>query len=198
MTSAVTAWGRHCVWLKCEPASLHSLAYARTDLQGLATTHIDLCSIVRRTNAVFGRADSGQLVSLFFVQLEPANRTFTYASAGHRAYLIHADGTYDELASTGPLLGLFPDIEITESEPIILQTGDVLFIPTDGIEESQTPGRQLFGKYRMLEVVANDRASTAEAMFDAVCRAAHEFAEGKPQADDMTAVFLRVVDPSGA
>lgn len=173
-------------------ASLHALSHAWEDLHDLATTHEDLCDILRRTNAVLNGADTGQFVTLFFAKIDLASRTFTYASAGHRAYLIRSDGTHEELDSTGPLLGLLPDIEITESARFQLHPGDVLFIPTDGIEETQTSDRRMFGKARMLADVTSNRTSTSEKMVDSVCQTARRFAASHPQLDDMTATIIRV------
>jgi sigma-B regulation protein RsbU (phosphoserine phosphatase) len=173
-------------------ACLHALAHA---WKNLAATGNDLCQILKRTNAVLSSPNNSRFTSLFFVLLDPANQSFTYAAAGHRAFLLRSDGSHEELPSTGPLLGLFPNFEITESDPIQIQPDELVFLPTDGIEEAQATNGELFGKERMISELNGHTQKSASAMIEHVFAAAQDFSGENPQLDDMTAVGFRRTAP---
>ena len=173
-------------------ACLHALAHAWKQLEA---TGNDLCQILKRTNAVLSSPNNSRFTSLFFIRLDPLNHSFTYAAAGHRAFLIRTDGTHEELPSTGPVLGLFSDLEIEESEPIQIQPGELIFLPTDGIEEARAANGKLFGKERMVSELSGHETKSVSATLDHVFAAAQEFSGDNPQMDDMTAVGLRRAAP---
>jgi serine phosphatase RsbU (regulator of sigma subunit) len=172
-------------------AILHTLARSWNVPHDLEVIHDDLKTILRRANAVLDSVDVGQFVTLFFAKFDPASCSFTYAGAGHRAFLIRADGNVEELRSGGLALGLLRDFDIAESPRIAMMPGDALFVPTDGIEETHTSERELFGKQRMLEHIASRNGNSSAGVLDSVFTAAREFASGYPQQDDMTAVLVR-------
>jgi sigma-B regulation protein RsbU (phosphoserine phosphatase) len=173
-------------------ACLHALAHAWKNLEA---TGNNLCQILKRTNAVLSSPNNSRFTTLFFVLLDPANQSFTYAAAGHRAFLLRSDGSHEELPSTGPVLGLFPNLEITESDPIQIQPGELVFLPTDGIEEARATNGKLFGKERMISELKGHTQKSASAMIEHVFAAAQDFSGENPQLDDMTAVEFRRTAP---
>ncbi|MFC3550461.1 SpoIIE family protein phosphatase [Lysobacter cavernae] len=116
------------------------------------------------------------------------------ASAGHEApVLLHADGRRELIeVPTAPPLG----VEIADHYPVWrgrLQPGDALVAYTDGISEALNCDQQAFGNERML--VALPAAADARGLCEALVAAAHEFADGATQSDDITVLALRY-DPT--
>lgn len=116
------------------------------------------------------------------------------ASAGHEApVLLHADGHREYLdVPTGPPLG----VDIADSYPLWrgrLQPGDALVAYTDGISEALDSGQNAFGSERLLSGLP--AGADARGLCDALVTAAHRFAAGAAQSDDITVLALSF-DPS--
>jgi sigma-B regulation protein RsbU (phosphoserine phosphatase) len=88
-----------------------------------------------------------------------------------------------------PALGAIEGIPY-RSDPFALAPGETLFLYSDGVSEAEDNVGGFFGRDRLLEVLAG--AGTApEAVVEEVLRAVVRFADGAPQADDITALALR-------
>ena len=83
------------------------------------------------------------------------------------------------------------DAPLRSTHRIPLNHGDVLLLPTDGIEESMRTDDELFGRARMFDVVVANRSSSSVEITHALYRAARDFAGGARQIDDITAVVVR-------
>jgi sigma-B regulation protein RsbU (phosphoserine phosphatase) len=106
----------------------------------------------------------------------------TVANGGHCPPLIlRADGTIEELASTGPILGLLPKAR-WRSVNTTLDYGDILILYSDGVTEATRDGEEL-GVCGLRRVVR--KASTAKQILDALSAYAH--------GDDTTVVVVRRV-----
>jgi serine phosphatase RsbU (regulator of sigma subunit) len=68
------------------------MAQTQAYLRALAECHGRPGDLLTHANRLFSRNDSGHFVTLFLCRLNPWARSFTYAAAGHQAYLVHADG----------------------------------------------------------------------------------------------------------
>ncbi|UNK48017.1 SpoIIE family protein phosphatase [Lysobacter sp. S4-A87] len=116
------------------------------------------------------------------------------ASAGHEApVLLRAGGRrqYVEVP-TGPPLG----VDIADSYPLWrgrLQPGDALVAYTDGISEALDGGQNAFGTERLLSALP--AGADAKGLCEALVAAAHGFADGAAQSDDITVLALSF-DPS--
>jgi serine phosphatase RsbU (regulator of sigma subunit) len=162
-------------------------------LRALARTESDPGQILTGVNQLLRpQADTGRFVSLFLGRLDPRTRSFTFASAGHSGYLLKHSGDLTTLDATGMVLGLLQNARIVGAPAISLESGDVIYLPTDGIFESLAPDRTLFGIRRMHDVVCENRDRSANEIVDALYRAARDWAQGRPQDDDISVVVIKV------
>ena len=76
---------------------------------------------------------------------------------------------------------------------IVLAPGDIVVLPTDGIEETTSSDGTQFGQQRILEVVRAEQKRSASKIAQLVLQAARDFAQGEPQHDDMTIVIAKVL-----
>ena len=130
-------------------------------------------------------------MTLFLGRLNPADRSFVFAGAGHQSHLLGTGGEVKELQSTGLPLGVSGDAVIESSQPITLQPSQAILFLTDGIPEALGGNDDCYGIGRTLDLVQANRDRPACEIVDRLYRAAKAFSADASQSDDMTAVILK-------
>jgi serine phosphatase RsbU (regulator of sigma subunit) len=186
-------------------ASGHGVAAAlmaaetRAYLRALALQSADVGSLATLTNRRLtpDAPAAWAFVTLFLASLEAATRTLIYTSAGHcPAYVLGADGsTRHVLESTGWPLAIDGSTVFHSSVPLVLQPGDMVFIYSDGLTEAMSATGEMFGFDRAIECVRAQRGASAELILSSLFAAVSRFLDGRPQADDITAVLIKVDGP---
>jgi serine phosphatase RsbU (regulator of sigma subunit) len=133
---------------------------------------------------------SDQFVTCCYGILNPAARTFVYASAGHPMPLLETPGTPARICSAdcGFPLGITPDSEYAPAT-LSLAPQSALLLYTDGITEAQGPTGEMFGEERLAAVLA-DAARGPDAVRAAVLEALDAHRGPVDLADDITLVVL--------
>ncbi|HSM73417.1 MAG TPA: SpoIIE family protein phosphatase [Desulfobacterales bacterium] len=107
-------------------------------------------------------SDLGMFATLFFGVLEAPTGKLTYINGGHEPPLIVAGGAVKRVLSpTGPAVGMWPQVAFQRGEAI-LAPGEALVGYTDGVTEAHSPGGEMFGKQRLLDLVAGGSSSAAD------------------------------------
>lgn len=111
------------------------------------------------------------------------------ASAGHEPPLLRrADGSAEFVAlASGPPLGIDTDADY-ETWRGTLQPGDALVAYTDGITEAFDARLRAFGSDRLRQNVRD--CKDPDLLCSRIVAAAHAFADGAPQSDDLTVLAL--------
>ena len=169
------------------------MAQTQAHLRSIAEQCCDPGEILSRANRFFGRINSGHFVTTFLGRLDVAARSFVYAGAGHQGYLLSANGKVHVLKSTSTPLGVEEHWTLRPSPAVALEAGDIILLPTDGIEEAVDPNKNYFGRDRMFEVIRENAEKSAVRIIESLYSAARDFAGGQRQADDMTAVIVKVL-----
>ncbi len=191
--------GQQCMGVLIADVSGHGLAsallMARTQahLNALAEFCSDPGELLIRTNRLFWGNDSGHFVTMFLLNLCSETRSFTYAGAGHQGCLLRKNGDRETLESTGLPVGVLPDLVLAAPPATKLHSGDMIVLTTDGIEEACRPDGVAFGRQQLLDVVCLNREQSAEHIVRALCAAAVDYAGGRRQIDDMTAVVVKAL-----
>jgi serine phosphatase RsbU (regulator of sigma subunit) len=136
--------------------------------------------------SVTGRPED--LVSVCVVVFDVEAGTLRYASAGHPAAWLWADGEMRALRSTGPLLTLDPHGSYYSKE-FPLSVGDLALLYTDGLAEARNGG-SLFGEERIASIVRRDPGQDANTLGKVLLEAARDFAAG-PLVDDVAILVVR-------
>ena len=172
------------------------MAETRAYLRSLASSSEDIGEILTTANRILSE-DIGdeRYVTLFLGKIDPATRLFSYASAGHpTGYLLGSNGEIKNLLKrTAVPLGINPEAKYPPAVPVPWQSGDILLVLTDGIEEAMAPDETFFGIERTLGVVRQQRDKSAREIADALYRAAREFCGTGAQLDDVTAIVIKVL-----
>ena len=172
------------------------MAETRAYVRIAALNRADAGDVLTRTNIALSE-DIGdeRFVTLFLGRLDAAQRKLTYVSAGHPpGYLLASDGSVRmELRRTGVPLGMRPNTEYHNAASIVLQSGEIALLLTDGIEEAMGPDEEMFGADRMLSVLRANRDQSAAQIVDTLYQAVRSFCSGTEQQDDVTAIVLKVL-----
>ncbi|HSO67903.1 MAG TPA: SpoIIE family protein phosphatase [Desulfatirhabdiaceae bacterium] len=142
-------------------------------------------------------AESGAFMTLFLMILDVTRQKLSWVRAGHDPAVLYdpeAD-RFEELGGTGMVLGLdenwiYEDYSRTGWKP-----GQIIVIGTDGIWETVSPDGEMYGKFRMNEVIRKNHQASAIQIVDAIIGAIHEFRAGHPVLDYITLVVIRICEP---
>jgi len=175
------------------------MAETRAYLRIVALSRLSPAEVLTRANRVLAEdLDGDRFVTVLLARLEGETRRLVYANAGHPAgYILDAEGRVKvKLKRLGAALGMVGDATYTNAPEVQLETGDLLLLLTDGIEEAEAPDGAFFGTERALGVARASRHKPAREIVEALHRAVQEFTQWSPQQDDITLVVVKVL-PSG-
>jgi sigma-B regulation protein RsbU (phosphoserine phosphatase) len=171
-------------------AILHSLTHGHP---GHPEPPSALLRHVNNRLAVHYTADNEVFVTAFYGIYDPAKREFTYSCAGHNPPRLRKCSQGRVLAIEdvgGPPLGLFEDLEYTESK-VTFSPGDVLVLYTDGITEAMNSASEQFTPERLDEVLSGCDMSASQ-MVDAVVADINRFTGDLDPHDDQTLVIAKI------
>ncbi len=137
--------------------------------------------------------NSDTFVTAFYGIYDPAERSLTYASAGHNPPRLKrcAGGTLDLLHGVNGLpLGIAPT-ETYREQTYRLLPGDQLVLYTDGITEAHNEQGEMFGLARLDKALTDCDASAAD-LLELVLAALKEFTGGHPIHDDRTLLVAKI------
>jgi sigma-B regulation protein RsbU (phosphoserine phosphatase) len=138
-------------------------------------------------------AQSDTFVTAFYGIYDPADRTLTYASAGHNPPRLKRceDGSLALLNGARSLpLGISP-VETYGEQTHRLVPGDQLVLYTDGITEADNGSGELFGLVRLDKVLENCSVGASD-LLKAVVEAVEAFTGGQPAHDDRTLLVAKI------
>lgn len=136
-------------------------------------------------------AGNSKFVTFFYGALDPAAKRLHYSNAGHNPPLVvRKDGTIEELATGGLILGVFPLAEYDQGV-VDLETGDLLVLFTDGVTEAESR-HGLYSDERLQELLLRERGRSAREITQAIMADVNVFSHGRHQTDDVTVVVVKV------
>lgn len=176
------------------PALLMSLTH--TLVRILTEVESDLAAIFAHINDFLVKeTQEDRFVTLFFARYEVETRSIVYASAGHPpAYVIDGRGDLKaKLVSTSFPLGVISEAAFATTRTVPLDRKDTMLMLTDGVLETSSPDRNLFGEERAIDLLRRHRHLAPACIFDAIHRRLREFSQGTALTDDVTAVILKIL-----
>lgn len=191
-------WGKSHLGIVVGDVSGHGLGAAlemvetRAILRATMLSEADPVTCLSRLNVLLSEDLPDEMfVTLFLASLNPVERSLQYASAGHEGMIVRANGDVIRLESTGTALGWNPNALFGCGTGIVLNSGDIACIATDGVTETLSPVRSLYGRNRLAEVIRQNQTRSAKGILDAVCQSVQDFRGDRPQRDDVTAVIIK-------
>jgi sigma-B regulation protein RsbU (phosphoserine phosphatase) len=175
------------------PASL-IMANIQAMVHMLAPLDMPLEEKTSRINEViYQNTTSDTFVTFFWGVIDCATLDLEYVNAGHNPPLLFRDTIPSpmELNKGGLILGALPTMVPYVSDSVRLLSGDQLILFTDGITEAMNASEEEFGEDRLISIVRNHRASSAEEISDAIIKAIDTHCKGA-YSDDVTLVSMIV------
>ncbi len=166
----------------------------RSAFRGMAITGMPLDELATRMNQhhwAEGEEARRRYVTAIFLKLHPELGEIEVVNAGHNAgFLVEPGGAVRQFDATAAPLGLLQGVSYTTERCGFPLNARLLFY-TDGLTEVfKGDGDEEFGPGRLLNEFSTCPLQKPDGILDALWAAILAFAEGGPQADDMTALAL--------
>jgi serine phosphatase RsbU (regulator of sigma subunit) len=154
-----------------------------------ATVHLeDPVKVIRGIDERFRDMLSRQskLITAAYAIADHTTGRVTYASAGHHPLmLVRADGNVEKHESTGFPVGASNETG-AEAREFALNSGDSLWLYTDGLCELQNPVGEILGEARLTEALRTLRRPELQQWVEGVFAHCDRFRMDRPISDDMT------------
>jgi hypothetical protein len=169
------------------------MAKLQATLRALAPNYKSLSNLGEEVNRIFCRDGiPSRFVSLIYCILESGSGTIHLLNAGHLPPLVLHEKKIDEIAGDNPALGLLPLGRFREQK-IHLNTGDIIFIYSDGVTEAQNGEEQFFGEDRLKVLLPELSSYPTKTIGKHLLNAMHDFTGDARQNDDLSFVILKRV-----
>jgi phosphoserine phosphatase RsbU/P len=173
------------------PAAL-LMSNLQAAVRGFASADLSPDVLCARLNTLLCRnIASDRFITFFYAVLDSRSRTLRYTNAGHNPPIVlHQDGSYHRLTEGGAVLGVFPNqsfsLGLAHLEP-----GDRAILFTDGVTEAIDAQDEEFGEERLVHLLQENAASTANEIQAKILEGAGTFCRGHWH-DDATLLVLAV------
>ncbi|WP_437809112.1 SpoIIE family protein phosphatase [Sorangium sp. So ce1078] len=134
-----------------------------------------------------------RFITAFLGILDPVTHQLRYHAAG-QGPLLHYRAAEGQIVwrdpSTVPL-GMFKDLDLPPTPPLVMAPGDLLVLLTDGFYEYQDAAGQVFGKERVGDLIHRLHARPTSDILGALLAEVRRFAGSAKQIDDLTALLVK-------
>lgn len=153
--------------------------------------------IVKANNALSGCLDRTSFITTTFFVIDSKQKTFEFSRAGHCPTLYYSSNekkvTFFEDNGLG--LGILRDDQFNDFvdvNEIKYNSGDVLFLYTDGITEAKNNTHEEFGYERLKEFLEQNYSNSAEEIKDEILKKLYAFCGTSNLDDDITTLIVKV------
>ena len=164
------------------------MASARTIIRMIAVQEESPAKVLTKVNEIL-TADlpSSRFITLVYVVIDPVSKTVTMANAGHQHPVLCADNKVENIMMES---GLPLGIKIFDYKEYSCQmnSGDRIFLYSDGVTEAMDVNKNMFGEERIIQSLKNPN-SNVESLYKDV----KSFVRNIPLSDDLTIVMIEVV-----
>lgn len=130
----------------------------------------------------------GLFISAFFSVLDTRDYRLKYLRAGHEQPFLRRNGKAEKIAEESNfIIGAFDNTEYI-SENLQLESGDVLLLYTDGLNEGIDSNEEEFGYDRIHKIIAESDRNIPERLYGSLL----EFTGDAEQFDDVTMVCVSI------
>ena len=138
--------------------------------------------------------ESGQFMTLFYLNIDPKNMIAKWVRAGHDPAIIYDPGadSFEELGGEGIALGVDEDWKYSEYKKTALNKGQIIFLSTDGIWETFNHEGEMFGKAPIYEIIRKNSSFGANKIIDIMLESLENFQQGTQIEDDITMVVIKI------
>ncbi len=179
------------------PAALYA-AHIQSMFESLSAQSASPAHILNGLNQlVCKRLREGDFITAVIAFFESGKNSVTIARAGHNwpLYYCSQSKTIAPLKTSGVCLGIDKDMGFSaclEEKKILLKSGDVLLLYSDGITEAMNPSHHLFDLSRLESALKESADFPAQKIVAQINRRLDEFIQSEEPHDDVTMVAIKV------
>ena len=174
------------------------MASARAFLRQRLAVPGSMEEIINDVNAQFCRdvGQSGRFMTLFLSVIHLKKQRLSWVRAGHDPALLYDPNTdrFMELRQKGGIpLGVDDTFDYKKCVHLDqrFESGQILFMGTDGIWESANSGGKMFGKERIKKVIRTCNTLNADQIMDALLVELNAFLDTADATDDVTMLIIK-------
>jgi sigma-B regulation protein RsbU (phosphoserine phosphatase) len=140
-------------------------------------------------------SQTGRFMSMFFLEIDPKNKTLCWVRAGHEPALVfdRTGNAFSELNGNGMVLGVDESYPYEEFFREGWNPAEIILIGTDGIHETRNDSDQMFGQKRLQEIIQQHADGSAKNIKDHVINSVRNFRGKASQEDDVTLVVIKLL-----
>ena len=153
---------------------------------------IPLTEMADRLNKlIYKSSPSDKFITFFIAVLDSKTGELDIVNAGHNPILLlRKDGTFEKIDAGGVGLGMF-DMGIPfTGQKSVMNSGDKIFLYTDGIPEAMSEKDEEYSDERMENFVQNNSTSSSQEFVDNLIKDVKGFSGNAEQSDDITILYL--------
>jgi serine phosphatase RsbU (regulator of sigma subunit) len=129
---------------------------------------------------------------LFYGILDLNRSKIKYINAGHNyPIIIDKSGNFKRLKTTGPALGIISNANFEEVEQQI-NSGDLLFLFTDGLPESIDKTNQQYGEKSLIKILKEIRNLKSSMVIKEINKSLSDFSGDLANQDDVTFMAMKM------
>jgi predicted permease len=149
----------------------------------------------RMNHFLYRSTGSNSYATFFYAEFDARTRELRYVNAGHNPpYVLRVGGdtpSVEELPAGGTVIGLFPKADYEESS-VVLKSGDLLAVFTDGVPEALDPKDEEFGEERLKALLGQIVHLPVEDISARLAQEMRNWIQDAAQYDDLTFLLLKV------
>jgi sigma-B regulation protein RsbU (phosphoserine phosphatase) len=166
------------------------MTHLHATFRSLVTLELSLDDLVGRASRMFCQSSlPTHFATLICGRADKTGRV-TICNAGHYPPLLMRGSKIESLEASGLPIGMFCEEHFILIEEK-LDSGNTLFLYTDGLVEARNVSGQEYGKEQLLDIVGANNASPPEKLVSACIESLSTFRSGAPRTDDLTIMAIR-------
>ncbi len=173
------------------------MASVRAFLRSRVTQTGGMAQIIGDVNRLVAHdtEETGQFMTLFYIQINPGEKTLEWVRAGHDPAVFYDPATdkFEELHGEGVALGVGKDVNYQDNVKADLSRDQVILIGTDGLWETRNPAGEMFGRERLKMLIRKHSRLSAGEILSSILEALKTFRDSAKQEDDITLVVVKAV-----
>ena len=154
---------------------------------------IPLTEMSERLNKlIYKSSPSDKFITFFIAVLDSKTGELDIVNAGHNPiFLLRKNGTLEKLDAGGVGLGMFDFGIPYTGQKSIMNSGDKLFLYTDGIPEAMNEKEEEYSDDKMIKFFLDNSDTSSIDFIDDLVKDVKEYSGTALQSDDITAVILK-------
>jgi sigma-B regulation protein RsbU (phosphoserine phosphatase) len=139
-------------------------------------------------------AEYHNFMTLFYLRVDVRHKTLEWVRAGQDPAIFYDPATrsFETLAGEGIPLGVEESWVYAENQKTGLKPGQIIFLATDGVWESENVSGEMYGKERIYDLIRAHAGLSAKGILNIFIDSLYRFSKGKKFEDDVTLVVIKI------